>query len=296
MSEQTPTTAPTAAPTAGPAAGPSTGELRALRMTAQRLVGLVAAGDAAAVRTAVTEQPRLLSATVERGGQDGWTPLHVAVAEGRADLVDVLLDAGADIEARTEHDRTPLHVALEHAPQLVDTLLARGAEPDGAAAAYLGDTARLAARLDSGESAVRDDFATSLLEFAALGGSVEAVQLLLDRGADPDDGSLLDAAQAGHPDVLALLLAAGAHVDRRDPDTGRTALHAAVEAGPDGGHLACVRALLAAGADRELTTSDGASALDIARVAAARDRASGGGAPTPQDALVDLLEHERADE
>jgi hypothetical protein len=54
-----------------------------------------------------------------------------------------------------------------------------------------------------------------------------------------------------------------------------------------------VRALLAAGADRELTTSDGASALDIARVAAARDRASGGGAPTPQDALVDVLEQPR---
>jgi ankyrin repeat protein len=285
MSEQT--------PTPGSTAGPSTGELRALRMTAQRLVGLVTAGDTAAVRSAVADQPRLLAATVERDGQDGWTPLHVAVAEGRADLVDVLLEAGADLEARTEHDRTPLHVALERAPQLVDLLLARGAEPDGAAAAYLGDTARLAARLDSGESAVRDDAVTSLLEFAALGGSVEAVQLLLDRGADPDDGSLLDAARAGHPDVLALLLAAGARVDRRDPDTGRTALHAAVEAGPDGGHLECVRALLAAGADRELTTSDGASALDIARVAAARDRASGGGAPTPQDALVDVLEQPR---
>ncbi|SCX52368.1 Ankyrin repeat [Klenkia marina] len=283
MTEQTPTTA---------TPGPSTGELRALRMTAQRLAGLVAAGDTEAVRTAVRAQPRLLSATVERAGQDGWTPLHVAVAEGRGDVVDALLEAGADLEARTEHDRTPLHVALDHAPELVDPLLARGAQPDGAAAAYLGDTARLAARLDSGESSVHDDAETSLLQFAALGGSASAVQLLLDRGADPDDGALLAAAHAGQPEIVQQLLTAGARVDRRDPETGRTALHAAVEVG----HLESVRALLAAGADREATTSDGATALDIARVAAARDRAAGDGTPTPQDALVDLLEHSPADD
>ncbi|SDO19874.1 Ankyrin repeat-containing protein [Klenkia soli] len=270
--------------------GPSTGELRALRMTAQRLAGFVEAGDAAAVRSAVEGQPHLLATTTERAGQDGWTPLHVAVAHGHAELVDLLLDAGADLEASTEHGRTPLHVALEFAPQLVDPLLARGAEPDGAAAAYLGDRERLAARLDAGESSVHDDAEISLLGFAALGGSIDAVQLLLDRGAHADDGSLRAAAAAGHPEVVRVLLAAGAQVDHRDPDTGRTALHAAVAAGPGGGREEVVGLLLAAGADVEATTSDGASALDIARVAAARDRPGTDGSPTPQDALVDLLE------
>ncbi len=271
-------------------AGPTTGELRALRMTGQRLAGLVEAGDTAAVRAAVQGRPSLLAATVERDGQAGWTPLHVAVATDRREVVDLLLDAGADLEAATEHGRTPLHVALEFAPGLVDLLLARGAEPDGAAAAYLGDTARLVARLDAGQSSVHDQAETSLLGFAALGGSVDVVQLLLERGADPDDGSLRVAAGAGHAEVVSLLLGAGAQVGGRDADTGHTALHAAVAGGPDGGRLDVVRVLLAAGADVESTTSDGASALDIARVAAARDRAGGDGSPTPQDALVDLLE------
>ncbi len=51
-----------------------------------------------------------------------------------------------------------------------------------------------------------------------------------------------------------------------------------------------VRALLAAGADVESTTSDGASAVDVARVAAARDRAGDDAAARAQDDLVELLE------
>ncbi|GHE10401.1 ankyrin repeat domain-containing protein [Klenkia taihuensis] len=272
-----------------PSSGPSTGELRALRMTAQRLAGLVAARDTEAVVAAVQAQPRLLTTTVERSGDD-WTPLHLAVATGDLGLVDALLGAGAQLEATTDHGRTPLHVALEFAPGLVNPLLERGAELDGAAAAYLGDSARLAARLDAGESSVRDDADVSLLGWAALGGSVDAVRLLLDRGAEPDPGALRMAAAAPHPEVVDLLLAAGAPVGARDPESGRTALHAAVDAPAGPARLAVVRALLAAGADVESTTSDGASAVDIARVAAARDRAGDDTVSRAQDDLVDLLE------
>ena len=43
---------------------------------------LIAEGDAPTVRSAVDAQPRLLSTAVERDGQGGWTPLHLAVAAG----------------------------------------------------------------------------------------------------------------------------------------------------------------------------------------------------------------------
>jgi ankyrin repeat protein len=79
-------------------------------------------------------------------------------------------------------------------------------------------------------------------------------------------------------------------VGDRDPESGRTALHAAVDAPAGPARLAVVRALLAAGADVESTTSDGASAVDIARVAAARDRAGDDAVSRAQDDLVDLLE------
>ncbi len=163
-------------------------------MTAQRLGRLIAAGDTDAVRTAVESAPRLLGSTVERSGQGGWTPLHVAVAECQATVVRLLAGAGADLGARTEHNRTPLHVALEVCPDLVPLLLELGAVLDAPSAAYLGHVDRLTAQLDDGVS-LRDAAAgVDLLFWAALGGASATARLLLERGADADGGALHAAA------------------------------------------------------------------------------------------------------
>ncbi|SOD93358.1 Ankyrin repeat-containing protein [Blastococcus haudaquaticus] len=258
------------------------------RMTVQRLGRLIADGDTGAVRTAVESSPRLLDRTVERDGQGGWTPLHLAVAEGRTDVVRVLVGAGADVGARTEHHRTPLHVALEHCPDLVPVLLELGAGLDAPSAAYLGRRDELAARLDDGAPLRDPGSGVDLLSWAAMGGARSTAQLLLERGADADSGALHAAASAGRLELVRLLLDAGADADRRDPDTGRAPLHAAVAAGADDAP-GIVRVLLEAGADVDATTSDGASALDISRVAAARHRRGDAGRATANDALVDLL-------
>jgi ankyrin repeat protein len=243
------------------------------RMTTARLARLVAAGDVGPVAAAVAAEPRLLSATVEHEGHDGWTPLHLAVAAGHVPLVEALVAAGADLAARTEDGRSPLHVAVGHSPDLVAVLQRLGAPVDAASAAYLGDEPLLTTALDSGDDGLPD-----LLSCAAAGGSVGTVRVLLDRGAAPDAGALHAAAAAGAAPVVRLLLQAGADVDGRDRDTGRTPLHTAVAAGADGdGAAAVVPLLLAAGADVNATTHDGASALDIARVAGARRRAARAG-------------------
>ncbi len=258
------------------------------RMTAQRLSRLIAAGDADAVASAVASAPRLLTSTVERSGQGGWRPLHVAVAECQAGIVRSLVHAGADLAARTEHHRTPLHVALEFCPDLVPVLLDLGAVLDAPSAAYLGRLDQLAAHLDGGAPLDDPAAGVDLLSWAALGGAPATARLLLERGADADGGALHAAAGGGRLDMVRLLLDAGADVDRRDPDTGRAPLHAAVASdGEDS--LEIVRVLLAAGADVNATTSDGASALDITRVAAARHRRGDAGLATAYDALAELL-------
>ncbi|RBY96546.1 ankyrin repeat domain-containing protein [Blastococcus sp. TF02-8] len=259
------------------------------RMTAQRLGRLIAEGDAEAVRSAVAEAPRLLSATVEHEGQDGWTPLHLAVRSGRAEVTGVLLEAGADLAARTEDHRTPLHVALEHAPALVPELVARGAALDAPSAAYLDDVERLGAELDGGAALTDPATGVDLLTWAASGGAAGSARLLLDRGAQADGSALHAAAAGGHLELVRLLLDAGADVDGRDADTGRTPLHTAVAAGAAGKGPEIVRLLLEAGADVDATTHDGASALDIGRVAAARHRPGDLESATGHDALVALL-------
>jgi ankyrin repeat protein len=266
------------------------------RMTAQRLGRLIAAGDADAVRAAVESAPRLLEATVERAGQGGWTPLHVAVAECRSEIVRFLVGARADLGARTEHHRTPLHVALESCPDLVPVLLRLGAVLDAPSAAYLDEVDTLGAHLDDGRSPHDTSSGMDLLSWAALGGAPATARLLLERGADADGGALHAAAGGARLKMVRLLLDAGADVDRRDPESGRTPLHAAVAAGPDGDSTEIVRVLLSAGADVNATTADGASALDISRVAAARHRGIDAGRATGNDALADLLVSHGADD
>ena len=259
------------------------------RMTVERLGRLIAAGDAEAIRTALESSTRLLSSTVERAGQGGWTPLHVAVAEGQADIVGLLVGAGADLTARTEHHRTPLHIALQFSPDLVPLLLELGAVLDAPSAAYLDDVGQLDRELGNGTRPTDRASGADLLSWAALGGAVRTATLLLERGADADGGALHAAATGSRLELIQLLLDAGADADRRDPDTGRAPLHVAVAAGPGGDAPEIVRVLLKAGADVNATTSDGASALDISRVAAARHRTNDAGQASGNDALAELL-------
>jgi ankyrin repeat protein len=258
-------------------------------MTVQRLGRLIADGDVDAVRSAVRSTPGLLSRTVEREGQGGWTPLHLAVAEGQPDVVRVLVEAGADLTARTEFNRTPLHVALQFRPEIVPLLRELGAQVDAPSAAYLGDVDQLARHLDDGTGAGDRASGVDLLSWAAFGGAAATARLLLERGADADTGALHFAAGGGRLELVRLLLTAGADVNRRDPNTGRTPLHAAVAADPSGEAPEIVRVLLAAGADVDATTNEGATALDLSHVAAAAHRRTDAGQATGHDAMAELL-------
>jgi len=60
--------------------------------------------------------------------ESGFTPLHEAAANGQVDLASLLLDRGADVNARMNDGRTPLGFALEcHQTEMATFLRARGA-------------------------------------------------------------------------------------------------------------------------------------------------------------------------
>jgi len=89
------------------------------------LLTVVASGDAAAVRDLIAADASLVNARGERG----VTPLIVAAREGHCEVAEMLLNSGADIEARdSEHTSTPLiwAVFFGHAP-VAELLLQKGA-------------------------------------------------------------------------------------------------------------------------------------------------------------------------
>ena len=131
------------------------------------------------------------------------TALKQAAEHGHADIVDVLLQAGA------EPDSMALAWAAGqgHA-DIVDVLLQAGAEPDLEAlknAARLGRGDIVDALLQAG---VEPD---SALEAAAGQGHADIVDVLLQAGAEPDSEALYAAAE--HADIVDALLQAGAEPD-----------------------------------------------------------------------------------
>jgi ankyrin repeat protein len=93
--------------------------------------------DAAALGDVETLR-RLLGRSRKRANSyslDGFTPLHLAAFFGHADAAALLLDRGADVEARSKNPRlrsvTPLHsAAAGRHLDVAELLLARGADPN----------------------------------------------------------------------------------------------------------------------------------------------------------------------
>lgn len=203
---------------------------------AERVFSLIEAGDVAALRALLAEDP---SAAAARRA-DGLSAVLWARYQDSLDALAVLLDAdpGLDVfEAaavgrtdvlRAELDRNP-GLAVEYAPD--------------------GFTA---------------------LGLASFFGHREAVKLLLDRGARVNDVSRnrmrvapIHSALAGSDSATAdLLLAAGADVNAVQAD-GYTPLHEAAQ----NGDQAMAERLVAAGADPRARLDDGSTPADSARLA-----------------------------
>jgi len=150
-------------------------------------------GEADRVRTLLRD-----GADVNAAQGDGMTALHWTALNGDLETTNVLLVAGATVEALTRVGRyTPLHLASSrgHA-SVVSRLLDAGSKPNATTetgvqplhlAAQAGDAATVTALLGHGANVnARDEtHGRTPLVFAASQNRLEAVKILLAKGADP---------------------------------------------------------------------------------------------------------------
>ena len=283
-------------------------ELPPIHTSAAEMVNALQAGDLPAFLKFVTGNPKLLNAP----GPEGSTPFMYAVlycdavtlrrllkqgadpnkandanatalmwAAGNLEKTRLLLDHGADANARSNDLRTPLMIAARHhgGAQTVKLLLEHGANPNPNAnpigessplleAAAAGDAAIMALLI--GHSADVKAAAEPLLALAITLQCSKCVDLLvaqdLDRAAYT--GALQDTAILGDPISVRRLLDHGADVNAAD-SLGRTPLMYA--AGSDVLPIDEVKLLIERGADvnaidRHKQGGDsGVTPLDIAR-------------------------------
>ena len=128
-----------------------------------------------------------------------------------------------DVHMGTGVAVTPLAIAKKWQPALVAPLVEHGAIDDVFTAAWLGDLPALRGHVDRNPELVNaidpaDDFQeVSLLCHAVCGGSIDAVKLLLERGAEVKrhSGKLLTLAVVmNRVDLVKLLIEHGADVER----------------------------------------------------------------------------------
>jgi ankyrin repeat protein len=157
----------------------------------------------------------------------GATPLMYTAAFGTAEAMKLVLDAGADVNAKNSFDATALIWAAGD-PVKSRLLLEHGADVN--------------ARSKQGRM--------PLMVAAHRDGSSEIVRLMLTKGADvtakdaQGNGALMLASQNGDVETMRLLIASGADVNARDTFMGITPLMNAVASNG----VEAVRLLLSKGA------------------------------------------------
>jgi ankyrin repeat protein len=151
------------------------------------LVAAIHAEDAGKVRDAIQRHPELKERLNDPlpGLDFDATPLLSAVWKNNRDIIEVLLGAGADINARSRWWAGGFGPLDAGNPELAVFLIERGAVVDAHAAARLGMLDRLRALIDATPELVhaRGGDGQTPLHFAS---TVEIASFLLDRGADID--------------------------------------------------------------------------------------------------------------
>ena len=236
-------------------------------------------GDVAKLRTCLNNGA---DANWRTAHGPGFHLLDIAILHGHLEIVNILLGAGADPNAKNDDGSTPVHTAASVArPAIMYALLEAGGNPDerddedatalhGATMFGTGRVPRSQRITDEDELVFGADPAVERQD------PVDVARILIDAGADPNaeirDGGgtpvhFLALRDRGVPAternsgiieaLVATMKNGGADINRKTAGLANLApIHMAVRTGPD-----AVRILLKEGADPDAEALHGATAL-----------------------------------
>ena len=163
------------------------------------------------------------------------TPLHNAATKGHKEVVELLIVAGVDVNAKNDEKGTPLHIAAYQGhKEIAELLIAAGVDVN-----------------------VKDDDGVTPLDWASKRNHTETVDFLRKHGGKY--GTIHTAAGGGDIEAVMEFLAAGADVNAKG-NGGMTPLHYA--AWDD--HKEIAELLIAKGADINSKDDVGGTPLDVA--------------------------------
>jgi ankyrin repeat protein len=207
------------------------------------------------------DRPELVQQLLQEGAdpnqqtKSGQTPLIWAAMTKRLGIVKILISFGADVNAHGKNKRTALHDACQNIFSQADRELAQQ---------IVLELLKAGANIN-----VLDRNGETPLVLSAMGGELDLVKLLISHGASVNTKdrqgrtALHRAVRHNFIDVVRVLLENGAEVDPQTNNYRQTPL---IYAGRGmGGRGDIIQLLLSYGADKDLKDYAGWSALDRAK-------------------------------
>jgi uncharacterized protein len=233
----------------------------------QRLIDAITSHDLVKVKSLLADDRNLAKAS---DGSGASALMHGAAA-GTVAIMQALIDAGADVNAKNARSATALHWAVSDAPKVkllllagasVDAKTTEGRTPLYAAATLPAGIGAVRHLLEAGADANAATLGGTTPLFPAVNVSAEMTRLLLDKGANPNQanrGGATPIMFTRDAEVVSLLVARGADVKAKSK-VGETALMDAAARGD----LAAAKLLIAKGADVNAVDHRGYTPLILA--------------------------------
>jgi len=242
----------------------------------QQLINAVHAGDLETIRKILDRHPDLVNACADLPRIDrptdthGMQLLHLAIADAKIDVLRLLIERGADLNARNDDGRLPLHdcFELDH-DDFAKILLDAGAVADVCAAAVYGMHERLEGILKNDPAQANDlTSGNSPLGWSVYGQQPKSATILFQYGAVADrppydSHAWGPAASVASTGVTRVMLEHGANPNWQDEE-GNSAIHRAIRSRLVLDPTKFIQLLLEFGADVSLRNREGRTALDEA--------------------------------